>query len=260
MNSREPMRWLEPDSEASPELRELLDAARLDEPSPEQLASLAGRMGRLLSPSGSVPSGGTPSSTASTGARTVVASGVKGKVLTGVVVAALAGGGLQAVRVYTQARASAPAVVSPTKARALPEPEPVREAPPPPEPAPPPSPPVPEAKSAAPRARAPRASGTKPATPEVTATATDEELDLLESLYRTFQRGDMEGVLAEAQQHASRFPKGALAQEREVLAIEALVRLGRRSEAEARAENFQRRYPASTHWVRIQRLLSDPRP
>jgi hypothetical protein len=35
-----------------------------------------------------------------------------------------------------------------------------------------------------------------------------------------------------------------------------LVRLGRRAEAEARAERFRARYPTSTHGVRIQGLLS----
>ena len=41
---------------------------------------------------------------------------------------------------------------------------------------------------------------------------------------------------------------------------DALVRLGRRAEAEARAASFRARYPTSTHGVRIQGLLSGPRP
>lgn len=88
----------------------------------------------------------------------------------------------------------------------------------------------------------------------------DEELTLLESAYQALQRGDTVAALEQAERHASRFPTGALAQEREVLAIDALVRMGRRSEAEARAEAFRTRYPTSTHGVRIQGLLSGPGP
>jgi outer membrane protein assembly factor BamD (BamD/ComL family) len=88
----------------------------------------------------------------------------------------------------------------------------------------------------------------------------DEELGLLESAYGALQRGDAEAALASARGHAERFPDGALAQEREVLAIDALMRLNRRTEADARANAFRTRYPTSTHWIRIQGLLSGTRP
>lgn len=55
--------------------------------------------------------------------------------------------------------------------------------------------------------------------------------------------------------HARRFPSGALAQEREVIAVDALMRLGRTSEASRRGTAFQTRYPASAHARRIQVLL-----
>ena len=50
--------------------------------------------------------------------------------------------------------------------------------------------------------------------------------------------------LALADEHAARFPAGVLAQEREVIAIEALVRLGRMKEARARAQRLFRAAPA----------------
>jgi len=56
-----------------------------------------------------------------------------------------------------------------------------------------------------------------------------------------------------AQQHAQQFPRGLLAQEREVIAISALRRLGRTAEAEARAARFDARYPHSAHQQAVDR-------
>ena len=56
--------------------------------------------------------------------------------------------------------------------------------------------------------------------------------------------------------HARRFPNGALVQEREVMAIDALVRSGRRDDAEARARRFDVAYPRSGHRRRIDAVLS----
>ena len=52
--------------------------------------------------------------------------------------------------------------------------------------------------------------------------------------------------------HARLFPSGALAEEREVIAIEALARLGKRSAARSRAERFLVGYPRSAHLSRVQ--------
>ncbi|HEX3773476.1 MAG TPA: hypothetical protein VHV51_03375 [Polyangiaceae bacterium] len=48
-------------------------------------------------------------------------------------------------------------------------------------------------------------------------------------------------------EHQKEFPRGALVQEREVIAIAALRRLGRTAEAERRAQAFDRTYPNSAH-------------
>ncbi len=58
------------------------------------------------------------------------------------------------------------------------------------------------------------------------------------------------------QEHRRRFPQGMLSQEREVLAIEALSRLGKSSEARTRAGQFSQRYPDSPHRARV--LQSSP--
>jgi hypothetical protein len=63
-------------------------------------------------------------------------------------------------------------------------------------------------------------------------------------------------TLASCEEHARRFASGALVQEREVLAIDALVRLGRRDAAEARAARFRLAFPRSGHLRRIDALLA----
>lgn len=52
-----------------------------------------------------------------------------------------------------------------------------------------------------------------------------------------------------------RYPSGSLVQEREVVAIEALVHLGRMDEARARGEHFLRRFPGSVHQRHVEGLL-----
>jgi hypothetical protein len=56
-------------------------------------------------------------------------------------------------------------------------------------------------------------------------------------------------------QHAARFPGTGLGQEREVLAIDALVRLGRTDEARARTAAFASRFPRSAHLRRLEALV-----
>jgi hypothetical protein len=65
-------------------------------------------------------------------------------------------------------------------------------------------------------------------------------------------------ALALASDHERKFPTGALVQEREVIAIDALVRLGRLPDAEARAARFRERFPASVHARRVDVLLGVP--
>ena len=58
---------------------------------------------------------------------------------------------------------------------------------------------------------------------------------------------DPEAALRLLNEHATRFATGLLTPEREVLAIDALRRLGRKQEAEARTRHFRARYPNSLH-------------
>lgn len=58
-------------------------------------------------------------------------------------------------------------------------------------------------------------------------------------------RGDGANALAGCDDHERRFPRGALAEEREAIAVQALVLSHRGDEARARAERFRRAHPRS---------------
>ncbi|HEX3594229.1 MAG TPA: hypothetical protein VHU80_03980 [Polyangiaceae bacterium] len=59
-------------------------------------------------------------------------------------------------------------------------------------------------------------------------------------------------------EHGREYPNGVLGQESDLMAIEALVALGRTTEARSAAGTFRARYPSSAHLRRINRLLGDP--
>jgi hypothetical protein len=81
------------------------------------------------------------------------------------------------------------------------------------------------------------------------------ELQLLQQAQDALARSPAR-ALDLAEDHARHYPNGALAQEREVLAVDALLRLGRRGQAEARAERFRAAHPGSSQVRRLERLLS----
>jgi hypothetical protein len=80
----------------------------------------------------------------------------------------------------------------------------------------------------------------------VSARPAESEAELLERA-RGALASSPARALALTEQHRTRFPSGVLAQEREVIAIEALKRLGRTDEAARRAADFARRYPGSAY-------------
>jgi hypothetical protein len=62
-------------------------------------------------------------------------------------------------------------------------------------------------------------------------------------------------ALAITGEHVARYPGGMLAQEREVIAISALVAMGRAGEARSRAAAFLGAHPRSAHRPRIEALV-----
>jgi hypothetical protein len=63
-------------------------------------------------------------------------------------------------------------------------------------------------------------------------------------------------ALALTQEHQRRFPAGALAVERDVIALDALARSGQSAEATRRARAFEAKYPKSIHLPRVRALLA----
>jgi hypothetical protein len=66
-------------------------------------------------------------------------------------------------------------------------------------------------------------------------------------------------TLAILSEHERRFPRGMLGVEREVLAVEALVRAGRWGDAEGRANRLRVRVPGSLYEERLRRILMPER-
>jgi hypothetical protein len=82
-----------------------------------------------------------------------------------------------------------------------------------------------------------------------------EEARLLRSARRALAASPQR-TLSLTDEHLRRYPHGILDQEREALAIEALMKLGRVDDARARARAFEVTYPDSPHRARIERALN----
>jgi outer membrane protein assembly factor BamD (BamD/ComL family) len=86
----------------------------------------------------------------------------------------------------------------------------------------------------------------------------DRETRLLEESRRlteardALRRGDAAGALSTLSELQRAVPGGILGQEREALAIEALAKSGRSSEAQARARAFLQANPTSPHATRVE--------
>jgi len=91
--------------------------------------------------------------------------------------------------------------------------------------------------------------------PEIRHVTGAEEASLLRSARQSLARSP-ERTLSLTDEHLRRYPHGILDQEREALAIEALMELGRYDVARTRARAFQRAYPESPYRARIQHALA----
>ncbi|WP_437592534.1 hypothetical protein [Sorangium sp. So ce1000] len=99
---------------------------------------------------------------------------------------------------------------------------------------------------------------TRPPAPEEVAAADSDDLVRESNLVdasRAALAQDPEAALAALDRHQAEFPKGRLAEEREFIAIRALVRLGRADEARARAAAFFARYPSSSFAEPVRRIV-----
>jgi hypothetical protein len=83
----------------------------------------------------------------------------------------------------------------------------------------------------------------------------EAELVLLRGSQAALQSNDLASSLDLVGRHASEYPDGVFAQEREVLAIETLLKQRARDSALQRAEQFMHRYGSSLYAARIRELL-----
>lgn len=84
---------------------------------------------------------------------------------------------------------------------------------------------------------------------------TERELALVTAAHAALEAQPAR-ALALAERHARSFPRGLFAEEREIIAMEAELRLQLRAAGLARARRFLARFPHSTHAPRLRTLLS----
>ena len=214
------------------------DAGRDEVPSAMQLAALAVKLGPI------VGGGGGLGGAVKGGAGHVAAAGAATKVIAGATIAkTLAAGvtvvviGLTAAHFVTRASSPSPPTRSSATTIEI-------------------ATPTPTATATATATASPSATPTP--TPSATASPTPpspSEVTLLQRAQDTLSTNPAL-ALADCDDLAKRFPHGLLDQEREVLAIDALVRLGRRDDANARASRFAATYPTSPDRRRIDAILA----
>lgn len=100
-------------------------------------------------------------------------------------------------------------------------------------------------------------SAPRPSAAPSVATATKPAATELELVQRAQAAvgSDPARALAAAAEHARVYPSGAFVQEREVIAVEALARLGRTDEAWKRAAALVQRFPGTPYATRLERAL-----
>ena len=230
MTDRDPLRLTDPASGAPPELRALFEAGARDLPSKGELASLSAKLGPLLGPS--------------VGASGAAASGGSGVGLgkLAAIAAAIVGGAVLVSSLNREVPENVP------DARPLPGAEQAAK------PAEPPAATPPASESTtAPAVESPSAtpSAVERPAPRIERRSNAEiEADLLERA-RAALGSNPSHAFALTSEHKLRFPGGALAQEREVIAIDALRRLGKNEQAALRADQFAKNYPSSAHRYKL---------
>ncbi len=262
----DPNRMLSAGADTDDLLRAALGSANDDGPSPEEIARLTGQLasvlpaGALAAPTASTPATSTP--TASTPIASSPAASPAGSPAgtAGLFSAKWLAGALV---VGAVAGASLHAAIAPAVPVALPAASPSTSASPASTPAAPTESPAAVVSVSAPpiahASVAPVFSGvTRPAPSASVAVVALPEPELLDRAHDALLHADPEGALALTRQHARAYPQGVLTQEREMIAIEALLALKRRDEAKARAAAFRAAYPGSSHIARLDAMLGAP--
>ena len=231
------------------DLEELLDAERdIDVPAPAQRQRMFARLEPLLlvpaaiataTTAGTAASAGAASATAEAAAGAVIGGALRAKIVASVVSAAMIGGAVGAAghAYYASHRPASAVSAAPveSKPKAAPATTPIE-----------PAPPV-KAESPAKAASAAPPAPSAPRTEERTRSAGSLRAErlLIETASAALMRGDNASAIAALRQHARSFPKGDLAEEREVLLVKALAASGDDAAAEERAKDFKTKFPGS---------------
>jgi hypothetical protein len=250
----DPRRLLDNGSDASPALRALLASAkRDDDPRAAQVEALSARLAAAMAPvAPAAPIAPAPHVIASAAARASHAAVCVKAGAAIVALGVLCAGALYVRVIRDDARTRAEtshaievdARQSPTAvAPQAPDHPSIENAVPRPSPAPS----LDVASAPAPPATSPkqkRGSGDS-----------DAEAKLVLTAGAALVRDDAETALALTREHGARFPNGAHAEERDRIAIEALVRLRGLEDARLAGDRFFVRYPQSIYRARIEGLL-----
>jgi hypothetical protein len=86
------------------------------------------------------------------------------------------------------------------------------------------------------------------------------ERELLDAARAALDRGRPNDAVAAAREHAQKWPRGYLAEEREVVLIQGLVAAGHQQEAELRAAQFHRSFPKSILGPAVDAAVHPPIP
>ena len=221
-------------------LQSMFERAQRDVPSDKTLDRMLTRLGPIAG-AGAALAGDAVLAGAKTAATQAATTSTLTATITKLVAvvggAGLIAGGAAIFASQSDDGAKAPApVVAPPQAKA--------EVAAPPAAAPPLPGPVASPEEAAPSAVPPSKAGRADSKAETDTVKA--EAALLERA-RSLATNNPSQALAVTREHARRFPNGLLAQEREVIAIEALRKLGKQDEASQRATKFQKTYPGSAH-------------
>ncbi len=231
--------WLSEASDASPELRAFLREADAYPEDAARVERLRQRLGPWLAAASLPPAAPAPPGANALNGTTTLSAVGKACLLALGAGTFVAGGGLLIDSVSSSSVAPpARSVASITR--------PQEATPPPPAPARP-EPAAPAAPIEAPR---PRSSPSPSPTPPSLA----EEAAELASAQRALAASPAQG-LALLRQHAAKYPRGALAEERYVFTIEALVALSRSGDARRELVKLELGFPRSAHLGRARRLV-----
>ena len=223
----DPIRLTDPRSKAPSELSELFRDATLELPSAERLEAVRARLPAAGDPKGTSLGGQSP-------ALGKLVVGVVAVGIAGVIAVLVARRGTEGTPPFPSSIPSSSSAPVPSASPAVvPQVQPLEESVP----------------SASPQTAV---SASPPASPSAVTSKRTSEAALLERARRALGT-DPELALALVRRHRTEFPNGSLRQEREVIGIEALRKLGRSEEAKRKASDFRHDFPDSAHGRAVEK-------